>query len=155
MQPEQRIVKILQKYVPVLYDKKILELGCGIERYPGLCCMLKRKGVWVTGIDKHAYEIKDRNMDILCLDLLEIDKRLKKKRFDAIISNRLFAVLDDEEKSKVIDICKDHLLKGGIALHVTMNKYFPAALAKKKIEADLETIDIFHTYDDVAVFKKR
>ena len=155
MEPEERVISILKQYEPQLKGKQILELGCGVEFVPRLCDMLRDLGADVFGIDKHAEENDEKGFRIIQTDMKEIDEYIKdmKKKFDVVITNRLFAVLDDTEKEKVINICEEYLKKDGIALHIVIPKYF--GIQKEKLENEFEVLDIFEKDEDVVVLRKK
>lgn len=119
-------LRTLSKLVGVdaapLQSAKILEIGCasGGNIIP---FALKYPASHSLGIDlsknliakgnELKFNLKLKNIDLICCDLLEIDASFGK--FDYIIVHDVFSRVSDEDRNKIIAICKGNLNEKGLA----------------------------------------
>jgi len=116
----QQILSILKTF-GTLKNKRILELGCGIEENPLLLALLREEGAIITGIDQDAQE---HNEDRFMIIRKNVSNVVLEESFDIILSNWFYGVLTTAEKEQVMRICEKHLTQDGIAIHVTTPRYF-------------------------------
>lgn len=109
-------------YLPFFEGRRrVLDLACGDGDFIE---MLAEQGISATGVDldpKACEAVRNRGLDVVCLDVLDYLEQVEPESFDGIFSAHLVEHLPYQQTLRMLELSLRALEPGGIILLTTPN----------------------------------